>query len=57
VLANRAAMALVASASVHSAVRDGGHSPVLVTLNLRSPSTLCWQRARPQSSPAATAFH
>ena len=51
VLANRAAMPLVTSAAVHSAVRDGGHSPVLVTLTLRSPSTICWQRPRPRVPP------
>ena len=51
VLANRAAMPLVLDASVFSDVRDGGHSPVLVTLRLTSPSTIRWQRPRARVPP------
>ena len=51
ILANRAAMALVTSATVHSDVQDGGHSPVLASLRLSSPTTLCWQRPRRRVPP------
>ena len=48
VLANHSAMALVQSASVLSDIRDGGHSPVLVTLRLPSDLPLVWQRPQPK---------
>ena len=51
ILANRAALALLHSPAVHSEVRDGGHSPALVSLQLRSPTVLCWQRPTPRVPP------
>ena len=47
VLANRAALLMVQGLQVITEIRDGGHSPVVVTL--RPPAIrLCWQRPRPQ---------
>ena len=47
VLGNRAAMLLVRSLEVVSAVRDGGHSPVVVSL--AAPVVrLTWRRPRPK---------
>jgi hypothetical protein len=48
VLANHTAMALVRGASVLEAVADGGHSPVLVQLQLMGPLVMSWQRPLPQ---------
>ena len=49
-LANHAALALVDSASICESVRDGGHSPVLVTLRAEAV-TLEWRCPRPQLPP------
>ena len=47
VLANRAAMAMMRDVRVVTDVRDGGHSPVVVTL--QAPVVrLTWRRPRPQ---------
>ena len=51
ILANHSAMALVQSATVLSDIRDGGHSPVLVTLRLPSALPLVWQRPQPKLPP------
>ena len=48
VLANHAGMALVRGASVLQSVRDGGHSPVLVQLQLDTPLVLDWKRPQPR---------
>ena len=48
VLANHAAMSLIQSASVLSDVRDGGHSPVIISLRLPSSLPLKWQRPQPK---------
>ena len=48
ILANRAAMLLVQSATVLPTVRSGGHCPVLVSLHLVGPIGICWQRPRPR---------
>ena len=48
VLANHAAMVLVRSATVLESVADGGHSPVLVQLQLAGPITLSWRRPKPR---------
>ena len=41
-------MPLVDSAAVLPDVRSGGHCPVLVTLHLAGPVSICWQRPRPR---------
>ena len=48
VLANHAAMPFLQSASVLSDLRDGGHSPVLVTLRFPSAATLVWHQPQPR---------
>ena len=48
ILANRAAMSLMLSATVYPEVRSGGHCPVLVTLRLAGPISIPWQRPRPR---------
>lgn len=47
ILANSAAMRLIRSASVQDEVRDGGHSPVLVTLALDT-GYIMWRPPRPR---------
>jgi hypothetical protein len=51
VLANQAALPLIVSASVLSNIRDGGHSPVLVSLQLGSAAGVDWKRPLPQLPP------
>ena len=48
VLANHAAMARVQSTTVLERVADGGHSPVLVQLQLAGPIAVSWQRPKPR---------
>ena len=48
VLANHAAMTLVRGTSVLESVADGGHSPVLVQLQLGGPMVLSWTRPLPR---------
>ena len=50
ILANAAAMHFVRSAAVQEEVRDGGHSPVLVTLTLGAGS-IDWQPPQPRCPP------
>ena len=50
VLANAAALSLVRGASVLEDVRDGGHSPVLVTLS-RNAAPVDWRPPRPKPPP------
>ena len=50
ILANHLAMALVQSASVLEVVRDGGHSPVCVTLKT-SAIALDWRSPKPRLPP------
>ena len=47
ILANSSCLRLLRSASVQEEVRDGGHCPVLVTLDV-VPGTIRWQRPRPR---------
>ena len=51
ILANHAAMGLVQGARVLSAIRDGGHSPVLVDLLLSGPASVCWRSPQPKLPP------
>lgn len=58
VLANASAMRLMRAASVQDGIRDGGHSPVLVSLAL-DPGRILWSQPRPRapawlSQPSAT---
>ena len=48
ILADQAALPLIRSVTVLSSVRDGGHSPVLITLSLDQPLALHWRCPRPQ---------
>ena len=48
ILANSSAMALVRGARVLETVADGGHSPVLVDLQLDGPLVMSWQRPLPR---------
>jgi exonuclease III len=51
VLANHEAMRLVRAASVMEEVRDGGHSPVLVELQVSGVVAISWCRPRPRPPP------
>lgn len=51
VLANHAAMALVASASVLESISDGGHCPVVVDFRLSGPVALDWFPPHPRLPP------
>jgi exonuclease III len=51
ILVNQAALPLVDSASVLSSVRDGGHSPVLLSLRLGSATGINWRRPVPRLPP------
>ena len=53
VLANHSAMPLIRSAEVLSDIRDGGHSPVIVTLQLQTPLALDWRQPRPRLPTAS----
>lgn len=51
ILASHSAVPLVKSASVLTAVQDGGHSPVLLDVHLVGPTMLEWHRPRPRLPP------
>ena len=48
ILANQAALPLLHSVEVLSSVRDGGHSPVIVTLSLDQSLSIAWRRPLPK---------
>ena len=48
ILASHSALPLVTSVDVLAHIRDGGHSPVVATLQLSQPLSLCWQCPRPR---------
>ena len=51
ILANHAALGLVSKAWVQTTLRDGGHSPVGVDLNIAGPTTIIWQQPHPRPPP------
>ena len=53
VLANHAAMQLMQGGLILDTVRDGGYSPVLATLQLRSAVSLQWHRPPPSTAQFA----